>query len=243
MSDQNFIERNSTKITDILLEVQERTIAELYALKGSKSAEEFIRLIEGLDVKAIVNAKAVNAIGTFQISHTGMLESIEGFATIPEATIQALANFNAESLLSHIDNMSVIIKKEVLKGAISGVGVADILKAVRGQGSLSDRQLRTLITTAMNEYSRSVTKVMMDQMPKETLYVYIGALDEKTRPICLEMMSANKLTLSQIGSNFGSNVLTSGGGYNCRHKWEISVQDKFGHDPNKAQNMLDKLNG
>ena len=241
MSDQNFIEQNSTKITAILLEVQEKTIAELYALKGNITAEEFIALIEGLNIRAIVSAKSANAISLYVSSHTGMLESIEGFATIAEETIQTLINYNTESLLSQLDNMAQIIKKEVVRGIISGVGREGVLSAVRGQGSLSDRQLKTLIDTSMNEYSRSVTKLMMDDMPDNTLYVYIGALDEKTRPFCIEQMKAGKQTLSQIQSNFGRSVLTSGGGYNCRHKWEISVQDKFGHDPNKAQEMWDKL--
>ena len=245
MSDQSFIESNSNTITQILLEVQERTIAELYALKGSLSAEQFIILIENLDVKAIVTAKSANAISLFESSHIGMLESIEGFAVIAESTIQTLVNYNTQSLLSTLDNMAQIIKKEVVKGIISGVGTQSVVEAVRGQGALSATQLKTLIDTAMNEYSRSVTKIMMDEMPDNTLYVYIGALDEKTRKVCLQQMKAGRRTLAEIPTltSLGESVLTSGGGYNCRHKWEISVQDKFGHDPKKAQEMWDKLGG
>ena len=239
MSDQNFIENNSNAITQILLEVQEKAIAELYALQGSSTAEEFIRLIEGLDVKAIINAKSANAINLFASSHVGMLESIEGFAAISEGTIQALINYNTESLLSQIDNMAQIIKKEVVKGIISGSPIQSVVQSVRGQGALSSSQLKTLIDTAMNEYSRSVTNLMMDEMPKNTKYQYIGALDDRTRPECLEMMSVGDLTKSEIISRFGSEVLTSGGGYNCRHKWEIALQDKFGHDPKGAKKRLD----
>ena len=65
MSDQLFIESNSETIADIILEVQERTIAELYALRGSKSAEEFIRFIETLNVEGVIMAKAENAIAIF----------------------------------------------------------------------------------------------------------------------------------------------------------------------------------
>ena len=97
MSDQNFIESNSNAITQILMEVQERTIAEVYALQGNQSAEEFIRLIENLDIIAIVQAKSANAVGLFTSSHAGMLESIEGFATISETTLQSLANYNTET--------------------------------------------------------------------------------------------------------------------------------------------------
>ena len=239
MSDQAFIESNSNAITQILLEVQERTIAEVYALQGNQSAEQFIRLIENLDIKAIVQAKSANAINLFTASHTGMLESIEGFAALSQDTLQALVNYNTETLLSQLDNMAQIIKKEVVKGIISGSPIQSVVQSVRGQGALSSSQLKTLIDTAMNEYSRSVTNLMMDEMPKTAKYQYIGALDDRTRPECLEMMSVGDLTKSEIISRFGSEVLTSGGGYNCRHKWEIALQDKFGHDPKGAKKRLD----
>ena len=39
MSDQLFIEENSTLITEILLQVQEETVDNLFALKGQQTAE------------------------------------------------------------------------------------------------------------------------------------------------------------------------------------------------------------
>ena len=241
MSDQNFIDQNSQLITAKLLEVQERTIAEIYALKGNNTPQEFLLFLAGLNVAAIVIAKAKNILNIFEASHGTMLQTIEGFAPIPEETLQVLVELNKNSLVSKLENMGSIIKKEIIQGVVSGTTPSEILRAVRGQGALSDRQLKTLIDTTMNEYSRNVTKLMMDRMPKDTLYVYIGPLDEKTRPICIEQMKVGKQTLSQIKSGFGRSVLASGGVYNCRHKWERSVQDKFGHDQNKAQEMWDKL--
>jgi hypothetical protein len=242
MSDQLFIEINSETITEIILEVQEKTIAELYALKGNKSAEEFIKFIEGLNVEGVIMAKAENAISIFETSHSGMLQSIQGFAALSEETLETLVRYNKDSLLSQLDNMAQIVKREVINGAIAGSPSKAVLEKVRGQGALSKPQLQTLINTSMNEYSRNVTKLMMDKMPSDTKYVYIGALDDRTRPECLEMMSAGELTEAEIESKFGGGVFSEGGGYNCRHKWEISVQDKFGHDPDGAKAKLDKLN-
>ena len=240
MSDQLFIEQNSELVTDILLQVQEETIEQLYKLKGQKSAEEFLLFIEDLNVMEIVRAKSANAINIYDASHGVMLQTIQGFAAMSEKTLQALKNYSTGSLLNTLDSMAQIIKKEVVNGIIAGAPVQTVLQAVQGQGSLSPRQLQTLIDTAMNEYSRSVTKVMMDTMPKETKYVYIGALDEKTRPECLDMMSRGELTKAEILSAFGSDVFTRGGGYNCRHKWEIAVQDKFGHDAEGARKIIEK---
>ena len=237
MSDQTIIDGSADEITRILLEVQEKTIAELYALKGNRTTDEFIRLIENLDIQQIVRLKSQNAVNVFNESHFTLLGSIEGFADTTEQTLQTLINYNEQSLLSTLDNMGQIIKKEVVKGLIGGQGIESVLNAVRSQGSLSDGQLRTLVDTAMNEYSRSVTKIMMDEMPEETLYVYIGALDNKTRDKCLQMMEAGEMTKQQINDTFGSEVFTIGGGYNCRHKWEISTQTKFAHDPKRASEL------
>ena len=241
MSDQLFIEQNSGLVTDILLQVQEETIEQLYRLKGQRKADEFAIFLQDLDVKEIIRAKSANAINIYEASHGVMLQTIQGFAVISEETLQALKNYSTGSLLNTLDNMAQIIKKEVVNGIIAGTPVQTVLEAVRGQGSLRHDQLKTLIDTAMNEYSRSVTKVMIDSMPKETKYIYIGALDGKTRPACLDMMSAGELTKAEIEGTFGSDVFINGGGYNCRHKWEIAVQDAFGHDQKGAKKLFDAL--
>ena len=244
MSDQLFIEQNSELVTDILLQVQEETIENLYRLKGQKTAEEFAVFIEELDVIQIVKAKSSNAINIYDDAHSTMLQTIQGFSAVSEQTLQTLKNYSTGSLLNQLDNMAQIIKKEVVNGIISGSPVQTVVDAVRGQGSLSRRQLQTLIATSMNEYSRSVTKVMIDKMPANTKYQYIGPLDGKTRPECLEMMAAGNLTKAEIEAletslNL-SNVFISGGGYNCRHKWETALQDKFRHDPEGARKILDE---
>ena len=83
------------------------------------------------------------------------------------------------------------------------------------------------ITDAMNNYSRSVTRQQMDEAPPELKYVYIGPVDEKTRPFCLEAAGAGPLTLDEINSLGGEWVesLSLGGGINCRHNWELASSD------------------
>jgi hypothetical protein len=98
------------------------------------------------------------------------------------------------------------------------------------------------ITDAMNNYSRSVTRQQMDEAPPELKYVYIGPVDEKTRPFCLEAAGAGPLTLDEINSLGGEWVesLSSGGGINCRHNWELASSDiksQF-HNGEEAQNII-----
>ncbi len=240
MSDQLFIEQNSELVTSILLQVQEETIEQLYKLKGQKTAEQFLIFVQDLNVKEIIRAKSANAINIYDASHGTMLQTVQGFAAVSEETLTALKNYSTGSLLNKLDDMAQIIKKEVVNGILAGNPVTTVLQAVQNQAALSPTQLKTLIDTSMNEYSRSVTKVMVDKMPQETKYVYIGALDEKTRPECLEYMSAGELTKDEIESRGWGDSFINGGGYNCRHKWEIAVQDKFAHDPEGAKKIIDK---
>ena len=97
------------------------------------------------------------------------------------------------------------------------------------------------ITDSMNNYSRSVTSQQMDKSPPELKYVYIGPVDEKTRPFCLEAAAAGAITLDDIKSRAWSESLSSGGGINCRHNWELASSDiksQF-HNGDLAQDVLD----
>ena len=99
------------------------------------------------------------------------------------------------------------------------------------------------INDSMNNMSRSVTTQMMKDAPPDLKYVYIGAIDEKTRPFCLEAASQGALTEEQIlglGGEFAES-LVSGGGINCRHNWELASDDITGqfHRGGEAQKILD----
>ena len=74
--------------------------------------------------------------------------------------------------------------------------------------------METLINTSLNTYSRTVTNEMMKVAPKNTKYVYVGPIDDRTRDECLDMASVGELTESQIISQFGEAPLTDGGGFN-----------------------------
>ena len=53
------------------------------------------------------------------------------------------------------------------------------------------------------------------------------------------MASAGELTLDQIVSQFGEAPLVDGGGFNCRHKWEIASDEGLGfNEQEKAEKRL-----
>ena len=73
----------------------------------------------------------------------------------------------------------------------------------------------------MNQYSKGVTARQALDAPKGTKYIYAGPVDNRTREVCLEYASLGGLTIKQLNSKGLS--LDSNGGWECRHKWRISV--------------------
>ena len=158
-----------------------------------------------------------------------------------EQQIQLLIEMDIEVWDSYLPYLSAQIKQQIVLGAYSGLTAAEIVANI-GSATLTGTQVATHITTSLNNYSRSINLLMMEESPKETLYQYVGPIDGRTRDICLRMGSKGTLTQSQIEKAYGRDVLIYGGGYNCRHAWEeradISVMKEL-YNPEKARRLLD----
>ena len=133
------------------------------------------------------------------------------------------------------------LKNLLSNGAISGMQKSQILNQVTAASSASMQ--KTLLNTRLNTFSRVATNTMMKDAPEDTKYVYIGPVDEKTRDECLEYASAGALTEAQIMENGWEASLVDGGGFNCRHKWEIASEEgKKLFEGKQAQQVITKQN-
>ena len=144
-------------------------------------------------------------------AHTMVLKDMDIIANITEETLRSLTNFSTSTFSEHLGQMGNIIKKEIVKGAIAGSTEKGIFDAIQQQAGLSGKQMETLVTTGLNDYSRSVSKVMIDQLSDKQQYRYVGAIDDRTRDVCLDMWGSGNLTKEQIESRFGASVFISGG--------------------------------
>ena len=97
-----------------------------------------------------------------------------------------------------------------------------ILRKISGSRDMGFDQK---LNDSLNNYSRSVTRELMEDAPDTLTYVYIGPVDKKTRSFCLKAASQGSLTKNEIielGGDY-SKSLSVGGGFNCRHNWEIDA--------------------
>ena len=157
-----------------------------------------------------------------------------------EEEIQLLIEMDIEVWEAYLPYLSAQMKQQIVLGAFSGLTAAEIVANI-GSATLTGNQVATMVTTTLNNYSRSINLMMMNEAPANTLYQYVGPIDGRTRDICLQMGGEGPLTQSQIEKAYGRDVLTYGGGYNCRHAWEeisdIGVMKEL-YDPTKAKALL-----
>ena len=226
MADQTKIDNIASQVARQTDQLQQELVRDLLTLSKAdrfQSIDEFLFAIEQLDIQELVNIKARNIMQGYTSAHTIILKDMNVIANITEETLRSLTNFSTATFADHLGQMGNIIKKEIVKGAIAGSTEKGIFDAIQQQAGLSGKQMETLVTTGLNDYSRSVGKVMIDQLSDKQQYRYVGAIDDRTRDACLDMWGSGTLTKEQIESRFGASVFISGGGYNCRHQW-IPVQ-------------------
>ena len=226
MANQANIDSASELIAELIDKAKEELINDLYNLGiNVNNIPAFADALLNLDLEGTFKAKLTNATSIYANAHRNVLESTIGFADINPRALATFATLN-EQLFDNaiIRTISGNIRTQVVRGLQAGMTALEITEGVVSS-SISNAQMQTLVNTTLNSYSRQVTNQMMDIAPSNTKYVYIGPVDEKTRDECLQMASAGRLTLDQIKSQFGEAVLVDGGGFNCRHKWEIASEE------------------
>ena len=227
---ENYIDGIAGTIALQVETLQKEMVRDLLKLSKStrfKSIDEFLMAMEQLDLEQIVLFKSNKILRGYEAAHAQILTDMTLYADITEETLQTLTNFSTSSFTDSLGDMGGVFKRELVKGALGGVSEQGIFQAIQQQAGLSNRQMRTLVTTGLTDYSRSVGKIMMDNSPPTTRFRYIGAIDDRTRDLCLQIWAAGEMTKTQIINQFGADVLIRGGGFNCRHEWvEIAVEDK-----------------
>ncbi len=204
-------------------------------LKDNLTAEQLQAIIASPRMEILVMEELGfnKNIDKLMLNYNKILLGTTQFAPINEITLRALkavkraewvavAKFEIGAIQNEIFNASITgqwNQKTIMNNLMTGV-----------QSNLSEGQINTLIDTSLSTYERNVTTAMMNEMPDDTLYDYVGPLDGKTREICLEMIGAGPLTKDEIISRFGASVLHVGGGFNCRHRWAISTMTKAERD-------------
>ena len=225
MSLQNDIDSASEEIIALVEKARLDLLTDLYNIKRTMTLGSFIEIVSTIDLENTLKNKLKKATAVYANAHRNVLSSTIGFGKVDGSILTGLARLNEQLFDGSIVRViSGHIRTQVVKGVQAGLSLTEIADNIV-DASISNAQMQTLVNTSLNSYSRQVTNQMMSIAPKTTKYVYIGPVDGRTRDECLDMASAGALTLDQILTQFGEAVLIDGGGFNCRHKWEIASEE------------------
>ena len=225
MADQDYIRGIVDELSRKFQLAQEEAISAMLGLVEGKSNAEAIAILNELDVGAVMSAKTSGILTAYSAGNVGSLISKEMFAPIGEFELQALLTQSEQYLSGHISAMGNVLKQEVINGIINRSTANEILDIIGKKGFSAGVGMKRIINDGLNNYSRAVSRMMMEEAPDNTKYIYIGPADEKTRDFCLSAIQAGEVTMKQIESMGWRSSLTDGGGVNCRHGWEMASRD------------------
>lgn len=173
-----------------------------------------LRAIYGTELREIKRTFAAAGIAETDI-----------FAGVDSAVINALIDADFEkvtkNLSAHVSDVKAVLTRSVL--SVDNVPTG---KLIAGENERLSRYLNTEIDTMYSAFTRTVTAKKADDLGFE-LMRYLGPDDKITRPFCKRVLKDKEHPgaiykieeIKKLDNKQGLDVLTYGGGYNCRHQW------------------------
>ena len=208
---------------------QEEIMQGLLELVKGKNSEEAIAILSEIQIDNLMTKKLSGVFALYRSGIVRLLESTFAPSPLLESTLNSLL-IDSERWLAKefIDKSTISIRQGIVKGIANNKFPNQIIDGIKSnleELGLSKRQMATLVNSGYSQYSNAVTNMMGEKLPDETMYIYIGAYDNKTRLACERKIQDSPATKESILSKYGNldNEI-----WNCRHKWEPMGRDKQG---------------
>tara|TARA_Y100001973_G_scaffold55062_1_gene81348 strand:+ start:775 stop:1557 length:783 start_codon:yes stop_codon:yes gene_type:complete len=227
-----------------------------YLNQLEESKEEFIKDIEELQNQGLSTEQILGVLGALSIADywlgdvlmrnaienylkatSTMLDDMVLFGKITETELLALRKLQESTILNYTQSLGDEVRLGISESIASGFKGNRLRQQVSGRVGLNAGRIEGIIGMALATYRRSINTVMFESLPDDTQFWYNGPLDDKTRPICRVMISAQPLTRDEIETQFPG-ALTDGGGFNCRHEWVPLQTPNSNADRDKASEQI-----
>ena len=225
--------------------VQTELVSQIFDLRNQGlTRSEIVLVLQTLDMEDLIMDRLglSSDLDNLMLEYQAVLGSMEMTGAVTDEVLTALLRMDNSTFMKQIGLMGDQVRNEAARGIIAGASEADITQSIlKGAGGvLRPDQAETLANTALNTFERNVTVEMASDDPANTRYIYQGPVDDRTRDICIDMMSAGALTRDEVDSTFPG-AFGDGGGFNCRHRWarETSSSEKLS-DQKGAEKLKSK---
>lgn len=146
----------------------------------------------------------------------GTLITSDAFVT----RVDALKALHGQDLLALGESLSQALWQATARGIFSGQSVARILADLAAVIDDTEAHLRTWYDTSVSIFGRQVEALQAGN-DADTLFLYLGPDDAKTRPFCQRHVGRVYLRseIDEMDNGQLDNPFLTGGGFNCRHSF------------------------
>lgn len=215
------------------LERQLRSLA-IAATEGSQTA--LARAVRAAKLRKEIQ-QALEASGFHRLTETATSASLDrlvtqveklreaanfgAFTTADQSRIVALQNLGKLDLFGVGDEIAQALWRTLAQGIYSMRPLPDLLQDLSDAIDTEETKARTLYDTLASIFTRQV-EVMKSSGADDEPFAYVGPLDSKTRPFCIERVGRvyTRTEIDAMDNGQLPNVFLTGGGYNCRHVWQ-----------------------
>lgn len=210
-----------TNLAFVLQEIQdggEDATASLGALLSALESRGLSAQINRIG--QVYGAELKQALRQAQLDGTVALDDL---VTIDATTVDAFIRFKAEEIQATVYKEIGSLRPILLNSIILNEPF-DINTLSTNASATTRRNVETEVRTGLSGLNRTITAIQAEEAGIEN-FLYVGPDDQKTRPFCGDVLSRrsppifSKEEISAMSNGQGLDVLTHGGGYNCRHQW------------------------
>ena len=218
------ISKEIDKIAELIEQKTGQAIEEvarsLMELTQDKTPEEALEMLSGINLQYAMDAKLAGVFASIDAGAILILENIYTTVPLTEEALKTLLEMAKKKLRTELtEKLTDNMMQSIIDGIATGSPIDDVIMAV-GDATPS---ISTLVTTTYNQFSNTITNMMIEKLPDNTMMVYIGPYDDITRQDCIDKINDSPATKKEVLGKYGNfnNEL-----WNCRHKWEEMGRDK-----------------
>lgn len=167
-------------------------------------------------------------------------------ATLTPFDVNALAamkELQFADLFSIGEEAARTIWRGTLDAVVSARPMADVIADIEEALDATAAEARTIYDTGVSIFSRQVEQLHTTGEPDE-LFLYAGPADSKTRTFCMKHVGKvfSRADIEEMDNGQLPDVMTTGGGYNCRHVWKrVSLLDEELRDLHESGGRLEHI--
>ena len=181
------ISKEIDKIAELIEQKTGQAIEEvarsLMELTQDKTPEEALEMLSGINLQYAMDTKLAVAFASIDAGAILILENIYTTAPLAEEALRTLLEMAKKKLRTELtEKLTDNMMQSIIDGIATGSPIDDVIRAV-GDATPS---ISTLVTTTYNQFSNTITNMMIEKLPDNTMMVYIGPHDDITRQDCIE---------------------------------------------------------